>query len=1368
MSAFTTAQQQAIAARGNVLVVAGAGTGKTRTLVERCVRLVLDEGCSLEQILMVTFTEAAAAEMRQRIRAELVRRWESEPENPRLNEQLALLDTARIATLHGFCLQLVRQHFHELEIDPQVVVLDEAQTRPLLEQALDALVEQALGSEDAGAKAVRELLRAHGRGADGRVRELIVKLHRHAQSLANPAAWWAGQEEVFREVEPTRWREWLRVGCEEWGARWLPVLREQSQENLPAGRAVRALELTLTEAGEWAAALDEIAAADGAWPKGKKGVMRKPLEKFFEEAEFLRSQFPGAAGRDPLAEDWAWVRGSMGALLGMAREFTVAFSRAKRELGGVDFADLEQFALRLLRDAASGAPTRVAELWRRQLRHVFVDEYQDINGAQDAILAAVSREGEHANRFLVGDIKQSIYRFRLANPRIFLGYEAAWRGDSSAGQRIPLADNFRSREGILEFLNPLFAALMRPAVGGVVYDADARLRFGNREGRAELAMAGQRDGGTAGENFPKIDSSLDPSDRGRSAEHTLGAILDRGSLAEPVLGAPVRGRDEEGPETERLEPPHVGSYKDGARVELHVVAKPERGGDEGEENGWGDLEATEREARVIAGRLRELRAEGHEIWDEESKAMRAVRWGDMAVLLRSPGPRAEAFAKEFHRLGVPLVVARGGFFTSLEVSDLLALLRLLDNPVQDLPLLAVLRSPLVGLSAAELATVRVGRQAGLFWDALRRFQREGAAAGRPFAATDEWGENSAKQESGFEPLNSDLCARPASAVLNPKILHRRGGTGAEDQENGGRDEETTQGEQPSSTRLSPPPAGGEGEGAEGVLSTARSSPIREASASSSSVAAAAGQSGWAKVNDFLERFEVWRERMRQTSLSYCLETALAETHYEALLLAEARGPERVANVRRLLDLARQYDPYQRQGLYRFLRFIEAQADAEPDLAPAAAATDAVKLLSIHKSKGLEFPVVVVGGLGAGFNFQSLSEDILLNEYFGLCPRVIPPDAEQSYPSLPWWLAQQRERRELLGEELRLLYVALTRARDTLILTGGTAKPERWAGEGPRALTDAEVVGARSFLDWLRLWLPLVTRASDWVDDANGGNALLRWKFHFAAGAAAAGGDAEETRESPVLAQAAAVDAAGWARLGRRATAEYPWLGATLEPAKTSVSVLRRRQLEADEEAKPTRYSQPASGSFELKSGAGAALSATERGTAHHAFMELVAVERTGSLAELQAEGARMVEAGWLRAVDVAALNWEGLAGFWASELGEAVRRNAARVHRELPFTARVEVEELQALGLHPPGAALPEDEFVVVQGVVDLALILRDEIWLVDFKTDRVSAGDWREKARAYEAQLGLYGRALAGIYHRPVRRKWLYFLEISRAVEVP
>ncbi len=1287
MSNFTSAQEEAIVARGNVLVVAGAGTGKTRTLVERCLRLVLDEGCSLEKLLLVTFTEAAAAEMRQRIRAELVKRWESNPDDPRLNEQIALLDTARIGTLHGFCLQLVRQHFHELEIDPQVVVLDEAQTRPLIEQTLEGLIESALGGTGGEAEAVRQLIRAHGRGSDGKVRELIVKLHRYTQTLGDPEKWWAEQEAMFQQAEPAQWRAWFGEGCEDWRARWLPVLRAQRPESTVTARVARVLEAAgdgaragaasgapvsgpaslgegVGRAGSeigapgWADVFAEISAADGAWPKGKKTEFRKPLEKLFDEAEFLQSLLPGADGRDPLAEDWVWVRGHLRALLRLGREFTAGFSRAKRELGGVDFADLEQFALRLLREPGTGAPTRAALQWQAQFEHVFVDEYQDINGAQDAILSALSRVGTRANRFLVGDIKQSIYRFRLANPRIFLGYEALWRADAAAGRRIPLADNFRSRAGVLDFINPLFAALMRPAVGGVVYDEDARLRFGKRAGAGDGGTEGRRDGererrgegetaGTGGETPPEL-----------AGGDACGTGAGSGRAAEDQGGGEAADSAEK-----KLESPHVVSYK-AARVELHLVVKPERGGGGGdgdEDGGWGDLESTEREARVIAARLRELRDEGHEIWDDEAKSMRAVRWGDMAVLLRSPASRAEAFAKEFHRAGVPLAVARGGFYASLEVSDLLGLLRLLDNPLQDLPLLAVLRSPLVGLSAAELARVRVGRTRGCFWDALRQFQREGAAV-------------------------------PAAA------------------------------------------------------------------------------DGWAKVDGFLKRFDVWRERMRQTSLSYCLETALAETHYEALLQAEARGAERVANVRRLLDLARQYDPYQRQGLYRFLRFIEAQAEAELDLAAAAGTTaDAVQLLSIHRSKGLEFPVVVVGCLGAAFNFRALEEDILLDEHFGLCPRVVPPDAEQSYPSLPWWLARQRERRELLGEELRLLYVALTRARDTLVLVGSDAKGEPWATEAARALTDAEVVAARNFLHWLRAWLPQVTDAADWADDSQGGNGLVRWWIHHTDGGAEAdaGAGAEVEVPSPVLAEAAALDAEDWERLGRRVTEEYPWVAATLEPAKTSVSVLRRRQVEADEEAKPSKFSQPASGSFVLKRGADGELTATERGTAHHSFMELVEVTRTGSLTELRAEGARLVEQGLLRAAEAAALNWSGIAGFWASELGDAVRRNAGRVQRELPFTARVDGADLLALGLHPPGPPLPAGEFVVIQGVVDLALILPDEIRLVDFKTDRVEGEELRAKARAYEPQLGLYARALERIYHRPVRRKWLYFLESGRAVEV-
>jgi ATP-dependent helicase/nuclease subunit A len=343
---------------------------------------------------------------------------------------------------------------------------------------------------------------------------------------------------------------------------------------------------------------------------------------------------PDAQGSDPLAQDWEWVRQHMAALVSLTREFTARFAAAKRELAGVDFADLEQCALQLLRNPA------MANEWRARLAQVFVDEYQDINAAQDAIITALSRTGAAANRFMVGDVKQSIYRFRLANPKIFGDYDKRWSRPDADGRRLPLTENFRSREALLTFVNLFFSAVMRPAVGGVPYEA---LQF--------------------------------------------GAPGARGALTQKPGDPPC--------------------------VELHLIAKAddENGADEpasesSEEKVIPDLPAVQREARLLARRLRELKEKHHQIWDAERKAFRQVEWGDMAVLLRSPSGRAEAFAMEFSKAGVPLIAARDGFFASLEVSDLLNLLRLLDNPLQDVPLAAVLRSPLIRLTLDELAQVR--------------------------------------------------------------------------------------------------------------------------------------------------------------------------------------------------------------------------------------------------------------------------------------------------------------------------------------------------------------------------------------------------------------------------------------------------------------------------------------------------------------------------------------------------------------------------------------------------------------------------------------------------------------------------------------
>ncbi len=950
----TPAQKAAIEARGNVLVVAGAGAGKTRTLVDRCLAWLLDDSQkgSIEQVLMVTFTEAAATEMRKRLRTELEKK-KDQGSREALNEQLALLETANICTLHSFCYRLVREHFYELDLDPQLSVLPEEQSRLMMSEALDRILERAYEGTSTDAKRIREFIQSFSRGWDKPVRDTVLTIHRYRQSLRDPDGWLANQRVAFEQTEPAKWREWFFEAADDWQKRWLPILRQQPKTNLHSHQCVAALE-NLGESGKNFP--DVCAALAGIlddW-HGKKGDLKKPeiVKPMFDEADFLHS-LCAADGKDPLQEDWNWIRSSMLCLLELAEQFETEYSRAKKEMGAADYSDLEQLSLRLLWDRKTGEPSAVAREWRGKFRLIFVDEFQDINSAQEAIIAALS----NANRFLVGDIKQSIYRFRLADPRIFLQYHKQWRGESD-GKVIPLSDNFRSHEAILNFVNSLFGVIMREELGDVKYDADACLQFGARTERADLTVKPDQK--------PPVELLLRSTDGGESDE---------------------------------------GNFSD-----------------------------NEREAQLIAGRLKELQQEGTD-------------WNEMVVLMRSPRSKVEAFVKEFTRVGVPLVATRGGFFDALEIRDLLDLLKLLDNPLQDVPLLGVLRSPLVGMTPIDLAEVRLTKKEGNFWTAL-------------------------------------MCWHKAI----------------------GKDESDL----------------------------------------------------FAKTDVFLARYKKWRRMARQTSLSHTIEQILNDTHFVELLNAQDRATQKRANVERLLQLSRQFDVFQREGLYRFLKFVDAQLENEIDAEPAAPPeTNAVRLMSIHQSKGLEFPVVVVADLGKKFNFGDGNKDISLSEKFGLCGKVKPPTSRRSYPSLPYWLAQRQQKFETLGEELRLLYVAMTRAEHRLILVGSVGQKkldEGWPGWASRGLGPTELSEAKTSLDWIGSWLAL-----EHTDFTAGQNQLLSWRVCDDVDVAA---PTTATR----LSGAVELSAKSLEILRARLDWSYTHQPATTRSAKTSVSALRKEL--SDDEAQP--------------------------------------------------------------------------------------------------------------------------------------------------------------------------------------------------------
>ncbi len=614
----------------------------------------------------------------------------------------------------------------------------------------------------------------------------------------------------------------------------------------------------------------------------------------------------------------------------------------------------------------------------------------------------------------------------------------------------------------------------------------------------------------------------------------------------------------------------------------------------------------------------------------------------MVILLRSPRGKAPAYVKEFSRLGIPLVAARGGFHDTAEARDLLALLQLLDNPLQDHPLLAVLRSPLGGLTSADLAAIRIAHRHGRFWTALVDWQREAAKI-------------------------------PGSRAA-------------------------------------------------------------------------------AKASLFLQRFRDWRRLSRRAPVFQCLERIIDETHYADWAGAQDRGEQHRANVERFLQLAREFDSGRGESLPRFLRFLEAQQESEIDIEPAAPPeTDAVRLMSIHQSKGLEFPIVVVADLGKKFNLEDLKQRIIIDEKFGLSPQIKPPETSQFYPSLPHWLAARRQKRELLGEEMRLLYVAVTRAAQRLILAGSASAKsfeERWPERARRGLCDSDIASSNTYLDWIGSWLAL---SADVASPSS--NSLLSWTIYDE--------DLPPTANDS-LADPAPEEPDITPETRNRLNWQYPFKAETQLPAKASVSLLRKQISEDEEESFPIfRFDMPSRRSVST-----GRLTAAEIGSAHHAFLESLSLDNAQSIAHLRAEANRLSHAKKLTPAEAASLDFEALAAFWQSDPGRQLLNVSAAIRRELPFTAKFAPRNWResAPQKFAPAAA---NEFVIVQGVVDLAAFLPKEIWLLDFKTDQFSAAQLPEKIETYRPQLALYAEAIARIHNLPVTRRWLHFLSHRHTAEL-
>lgn len=1210
--AWTNEQQAAIDSRGQTLLLsAAAGSGKTAVLVERIIRRLLDKEYPIDitELLVVTFTKAAAAEMRDRIGMALMKAL-SETKDPRVERQLALLPSAQISTLHAFCQHVIRKYFYTIDLDPAFSIAGEEELNLLRRQVLEDVF-LSYYEDDEKASILYPLADMFGsdRG-DDILMDTVSRMYTYARSLAWPEHWlkeaaraydvapdaviddmvWAGpiKDAVRRILEEDarlydgvlyhlRQREAFAPACDTFVAEQA-ALRQAAQARSwnDLSRFVRAIDFPRLKS------LRKLSDDDKAvWERCKK--VRDDVKK--DVIKTLQAVYFSATPEEWL-DGMRAMKPIMDGLVTLTLDFAKAYGAAKKEKGWIDFSDLEHFCLQILLapDASPEhpVPSAAAEELRSQYEEVFIDEYQDTNGVQELITRLVSGED---NRFMVGDIKQSIYRFRLADPTLFLEKYHSFSRDEKAVQRcIDLGRNFRSVPVVLDAVNAVFSRAMTAEAAGMDY------------GEREKLYAGRQA----------------PDD-------------------ERWIGGPV---------------------------EVDIVPTPS---DEEDDDG---STAFEKECRFIAGRIGELLASGR-MAARKDGTLEPLSYRHIVVLLRSMAGKADVLIQALQEGGIPSYAEQsGGYFAAVEVQVMLALLRCIDNPEQDLAMAAVLRSPLVGLDETALAGVRLAGD-GTLWQNL-----------------------------------------PAFVASLPD--------GVDEKED---------------------------------------------------------------LQQFMAAFDSWRTYSRRHGVAELLQRLYDDTAYVDFVGAMPGGDVRQANLKALYDRARQYEEAGFRGLFRYLQLMDKMKEDGLDLAPAKVVSekeDVVRIMSIHKSKGLEFPVVFVADMGKAFNRRDTQDQILFHNRLGIGLKQYDPEWRMSYPTLIWSGIAAQLRWEGTAEEERILYVAMTRARDQLILTGHSSHIDRDWQRWTSRLNPAQ---AKSYFDWVMpaALAPFGAKAD--ADYARPGAAWQDaiWQVRIAravpAGTVEEGAyDGEPRLEALRRGDLTGTPVPSW--LDEQLSWQYAYPQAVRTAAKFSVSEVKRRyqELHSDELQDEAALSVPAAAVIPTAPGeddafatlpswlAGeeAAVSGAQRGTALHKALQYITPAADQTTATLRREIDAFVRQGLLSREEAKLVYVPVLAAFCQSDIGRRMAESP-ELHREYPFTV-----------LLAGGDPLPETETgeqILIQGVID-CLFREDDAWiLVDYKSDRLETADaFRSR---YAVQLALYKRAVEQITHRPVEETYIYSLHLQQEIRL-
>lgn len=1269
---FTPEQQRVIELHNsNILVSAAAGSGKTAVLVERIIRMICDgeHPADIDRLLIVTFTNAAAAEMRERIAAGITARLEADPGNEHIQKQSALLHNAQITTIDSFSLFLIRNHFNEIGLDPDFRVADEGEIKLLQQEVLAQLLEDAYAGQfvpEAPEQfhACVEYFCPGGR--ESVLEQHILNLSRYAGSFPWPAEWLEERKNDYaagdmEALVHSDYGQYLTERVNRTVEGCLEKLREVKRLcELPDGPYMYG-ELTeaeieqlerLTSCKDLKEQAAKVPAVTFARLPSKKDDSVDPAKR--ELAKAIRNSVKDTLSdlsesyfKTPLelaVEQGKACREPLRMLLDLVLEFDRRLLAAKQERHLIDFSDMEHYALQILLkrekvEESDGTgtdrtetkyrivPSDVAMEYRQYFQEILIDEYQDSNLVQEYLLSAISGEEEgRYNRFMVGDVKQSIYKFRLARPELFLEKYDTYQetGDLC---RIDLAKNFRSRVQVVDAVNDVFSRIMSREIGGIAYDDKAALY--------------------PGATYPAAE--------------------------DPAYGS-----------------------------EALLIRKPEKG--EREESGIGEQHTEgagvlvdydnvrQLEALAIAARIKQLKG-SLQVMEKSTGELRPVRYSDMVILLRTTSGWDEEFKKILEQQGIPVyITSKTGYFGALEVQELLQFLRVLDNPRQDIPLFGVMQSVFGGFTQEEIAQIRSGGEG-----------------------------HSRKRMTLYEAL---------------KEVAQSGRTVEEGEEI----------------------SAGESAGEEAELSQ--------------------------KADTFLQRIGHYRDLTPFTSIRDLLQRILDDYDYLNYVTALPAGSKRRANVEMLLTKASAFEKTSYFGLFHFIRYMEQLEKYDVDYGEADTLdenADVVRIMSIHKSKGLEFPVVFVSGLSKRFNMQDANQSLIVDMDLGVAVDYVDSVRRIKNKTLRRAVLSAKMKEDNLAEELRVLYVALTRAREKLILTAVLDKAdEKWElaqMTGQERLTYLDFCEAGSYMDFLLPILPQTGIAVKTLRTEDLAVEELREQLRMgdrreqlrliACGETTLTGDPEENERKLMY-------------LRERFAYQYPHPGLQKLYTKTTVSELKIAAMAEKDEAAFHTFEEkevvPYIPGFRREQ---EKVSGAVRGNAFHRTMELldfmyVFVE-SGLFEKcpgdyetyrkrLDAERLKNRLEEFLQRETISlrlteeyakAVSLPKILNFLEQELAYRMWRAQEQglLYREQPFVLGIDAKRLDP--------DLPEGEKVLIQGIIDVFFIEDGEIVLLDYKTDVIDSLEalWNR----YNVQIQYYEEALTKLMQMPVKERILYSFYLEK-----